>query len=75
MVYVRNQRLKASQVSPPAPIWWIWAGQRRAPGRVSGELLWLVDVAGQEAMVKVCGVAMAMPQGHSWAPNSSIGLE
>ena len=23
--------------------------------------------------MKVCGVAVAMPQGYSWAPNSSIG--
>ncbi|WP_217275413.1 hypothetical protein, partial [Nocardia gamkensis] len=31
------------------------------------------DVAGREAMVKVCGVAVAMLQGHSWAPTPSKG--
>src|SRR5215218_1233292 len=33
----------------------------------------LGDVAGREAAVKVCGVAAAMLQGHSWAPTPSIG--
>jgi hypothetical protein len=33
----------------------------------------LGDVAGREATVKVCGVAVAMLQGHSWAPTPSIG--
>ena len=28
-----------------------------------------------EATVKVCGVAVAIPQGHSWAPNPSIGKQ
>jgi hypothetical protein len=27
----------------------------------------------REATVKACGVAVAMPQGHSWAPNPSNG--
>jgi hypothetical protein len=31
------------------------------------------DVAGREATVKACGVAVAMLQGHSWAPTPSIG--
>lgn len=35
--------------------------------------LWPVDVAGREAMVKACGVAVAMLQGHSWAPTLSNG--
>jgi hypothetical protein len=39
-----------------------------------GELLGWIDVAGREVTVKVCGVAVTMPQGHSWAPNSTIGL-
>lgn len=34
---------------------------------------WPVDVAGREAMVKVCGVAVARLQGHSWAPTLSNG--
>jgi hypothetical protein len=32
-----------------------------------------VDVAGQEATVKACGVVVAMLQGHSWAPTPSSG--
>ena len=32
-----------------------------------------VDVAGREATVNACGVAVAMPQGHSWAPTPSNG--
>jgi hypothetical protein len=73
-VYVRNQRLKASQENPPAPIWRMWAGLLRAP-----ELLLvrgtpgLGEVAGLEAIRKACGVLMAMRQGHSWAPNSING--
>ncbi len=31
------------------------------------------DVADREATVKVCGVAVAMLQGHSWAPTPSNG--
>ena len=31
------------------------------------------QIAGPEAMVKVCGVAMARLPGHSWAPTSSTG--
>jgi hypothetical protein len=38
------------------------------------ETSWPVNVAGWEAMVKVCGVAVAKPQGHSWAPTLSNGL-
>lgn len=34
---------------------------------------WLVDVAGREATVNACGVAVAMLQGHSWAPTPSNG--
>lgn len=35
--------------------------------------LWPAGVAGREATVKVCGVAVARLQGHSWAPNSFSG--
>jgi hypothetical protein len=38
------------------------------------ETSWPVNVAGREATVKVCGVAVAKPQGHSWAPTLSNGL-
>jgi hypothetical protein len=39
-----------------------------------GELLGWFDVAGREVTVKVCGVAVTMPQGHSWAPTSMVDL-
>ena len=38
-------------------------GRLRMPG----------EIAGAEAMVKVCGVAMARLPGHSWAPTSTTG--
>jgi hypothetical protein len=38
-------------------------GRLRKPG----------EIAGPEAVVKVCGVAMARLPGHSWAPTSSTG--
>ncbi len=40
---------------------------------VVGVTLWSVEVADWEAMVKDCGVAVAMLQGHSWAPTLSNG--
>jgi hypothetical protein len=69
--YVRNQRLNAPQEthqlepggsgleSSAHPPW------RGTPG--------LDYVAGREATVKVCGVAVARLQGHSWAPIPSNG--
>ena len=33
----------------------------------------MVNVADREAPVKVCGVAVAILQGHSWAPTPSNG--
>ncbi len=35
---------------------------------------WLGDVASREATGKACGVPVAKPQGHSWAPPPSNGL-
>jgi hypothetical protein len=32
------------------------------------------EVAGREAMRKVCGVLVAMPQGQSWAPTPLTGV-
>ena len=40
---------------------------------VDGELLGRFGDVGREATVKVCGVAVAMPQGYSWAPPSTSG--
>jgi hypothetical protein len=46
---------------------------RRTPGSTElGRLLSRFVSAGREAMGKVYGVLMAMPQGHSWAPIPSI---
>ena len=73
-VYVRNQRLKASQVS-----------QQLEPDR-SGlqsnahpDDLFVrgtprpVGFSGREAVMNACGVITAMLQGHSWAPTPSKG--
>jgi len=70
---VRNQFHKTAQVSPPARTWRIWAGWRCVPARVGGELLGRLHVVGREATSKVCGVDVARPQRHSWAPNLSTG--
>ena len=71
---MRNQRLNASQES-----------QRLEPGgsgprsnahphtMLCAVTLRAGDIAVREAMVKVCGVAVAMLQGHSWAPTLSNG--
>ena len=48
-----------SSARPPIRSWWATP----KPG----------EIAGPEAMVKVCGVAMARLPGHSWAPTSSTG--
>ena len=48
---------------------WVAARTRRW----CGELLGSVDVADREATVNACGVVVAMPQGHSWAPPPSSG--
>ena len=42
---------------------------------VSGELLVLLALEGQEATVKVYGVAVAMPQGSSRVPHLSTGQQ
>lgn len=72
-MYVRNQRLKAPQEqttsSNLADLGWVATRIHVLAWRTSG----LVDVAGREATVKVCGVVVAMLQGHSWAPTPSNG--
>ena len=66
---MRNQRPKASQESPAARTWRIRAAQQRTPThRQCVVTLRPVYVAGREAMVNVCGVAVARLQEHSWAP-------
>jgi hypothetical protein len=49
-----------------------WVAARTRIRRLRGTP-WPVDVAGREAVVKVCGVAAAMLQGHSWVPIPSNG--
>src|SRR4051812_45140745 len=76
--YVRNQRLNAPQEShqlqpggsgldcsahPSGMVSDVAGRGTSGPG----------DVAGGEATVKACGVAVAMLQGHSWAPTPSNG--
>ena len=74
-MYVRNQRLNASQVT-----------QQLQPGgsglqsnahacdlMVVRGTLWSGHVAGREATSKACGVGVAMLQGHSWAPTPLNG--
>jgi hypothetical protein len=70
---VRNQRPNAPQETATslnlADQGWV-AARTRMLGRGT---LGLGDVAGPEATVNVCGVAVAMLQGHSWAPIPSNG--
>jgi hypothetical protein len=73
-VYVRNQRLNAPKANPTGSNL-TDQGQVavRTPAFGRGELSgWLMSPVG-EATVNACGVAVAMPQGHSWAPNPSNG--
>ena len=74
--YARNQRY-TSLKGLPAQIWRIRAGSgaHPFPRCGGGELLGgLMDVC-REATVKCCGVAVARPQGQSWAPPSSSGSQ
>jgi len=70
-----NQCSKASQAETTSSnltdLGWV-AARTRA---LCGELPRLVNVAGREATLKVCGVGVAMLQGHSWAPNPTSGQE
>lgn len=72
-VYVRNQRLKAPQEkatsSNLADLGWVATRIHVSVWVTPG----LVDVAGQEATMKDCGVVVARLQGHSWAPNPVNG--
>jgi hypothetical protein len=74
-VYVRNQRLNAPQdettSSNLVDQGWVAARTGRASARRGTS--WSGDVADREATVKICGVAVARLQGHSWAPTPSKG--
>ena len=71
---MRNQRLNA-----PQEMYQLKSGgsglvsNAHPDGVAVRETPWPVDIAGREAMVNACGVAVAMLQGHSWAPTPSNG--
>ena len=63
------------KATPPAPTWWIWAGQQRTPARQRvGDFMAGYRSAGLEATRKGCGVLVARLPGNSWAPIPSTGL-
>ena len=69
--YVRNQRLNAPQeIHQLEPGGYGLESSAHPPRRATPGLDY---VAGREATVKVCGVAVAMLQGHSWSPIPSNG--
>ncbi len=68
-----NQRMKASQertTSSEPDGYGLGCGAH--PHDVWGTP-WSIDVVDREATVNACGVAVAKPQGQSWAPNPSTG--
>jgi hypothetical protein len=73
-VDARNQWCYASQETPPALIRWMWAGWRCATHPSGRGTPGPVNVAGREVTVKVCGVTVTRPQGHSWPSHLSIGF-
>ncbi len=76
---MRNHRLKASQESHHLEPDGSGVGSSAHLlggvdyGAIGQGTPWLGDVAGREAMVNACGVAVAMLQGHRWAPTLSKG--
>jgi hypothetical protein len=73
---VRNQRLNAPQdetTSSKSGGSGLGCNAHPHDEVVGRGTLWLGDVADREATVKACGVAVAMLQGHSWAPTPSNG--
>ena len=72
---MRNQRLNAPQDETTSSNLTDlgWAAARTRPAPASRGTLWLCDVADREATVNACGVAVAMLQGHSWAPTPLKG--
>ena len=74
-VYVRNQHLKAPQSSLQLEPGGSGLGRDAHPQRLGGELLGRKQVTASEATPNVCGVGVAISQGHSWAPHSSNGQQ
>jgi hypothetical protein len=69
-----NQRMNASQGQTTSSNLTDlgWAAVRTSIATVGGTS-GSVDVAGLKATRKACGVLVARPQGHSWAPHLSNG--
>src|SRR6266550_6046417 len=70
--------LQEPVVEPPQErnrleIWRIGAGQQRTSDQHGRATRTPVEVAGQEATGKVCGVPVARLPGNSWAPTPSTG--
>src|SRR5215217_4831879 len=71
--------LQEPVVEPPQErnrleIWRIGAGQQRTPDQQRQRATRTpLEVAGQEATAKVCGVPVARLPGNSWAPTPSTG--
>jgi hypothetical protein len=63
--------LKTSASSNPVDVGWIAVRTARRGRELPG---W-IDLAGREATVKDCGVAVAMPQGQSWPPHPASGSQ
>ncbi len=72
---MRNQRLNASQETHQLQPDGCGLGSNAHPRSDARRTLGPVRFAGREAMVNACGVAVAMLQGHSWAPTPSNGSE
>ena len=71
-VYVRNQRLNAPQeIHQLEPDGSGLGSSAHLHGDAVGGTPWSVSVADREVTAKVCGVAVAMLQGHSWVPTLS----
>jgi len=70
-VYVRNQRLKASQSNAPAPTWGMRAGiaVHTCPLRRTGDSFGRYLSRRPGGHIEGLRVGVAMLQGHSWAPN------
>ena len=74
-VYVLQEPMvEPPQESNRLEIWRIGAGQQRTLDQQRGRATRTpVEVAGQEATGKVCGVPVARLPGNSWAPTPSTG--
>jgi hypothetical protein len=69
-----NQRIKASkELTTSCNLTDGWVAARTGTRGLGPGTPGSVDVSDREATVNACGVAVAMPQGHSWAPRPSIG--